>query len=474
VQCALLGRIGHLAVEASEPSGRAEAAAARALRIKAANDRLGAAQRGAFWPDLAGVAGPGRPGLRELRRRLGAVARELSVPRGPVRGEAPAPARHVAARVEHHPYAEWARVRRDGGAPLEPLPGGRADATPLHVAVVIPPFGFGSGGHEVVFRLTEQLEALGHTVSLWIDDPFGATPASASVLLRRVEEDFGVRLRAPLHHGLGDWFGADVAVATGWQTVWPLLRLPGVHARAYLVNDDEPAFYPRSVESELAGETYRQDLYCITGTRWMLELLRERDGARGGWFDYPVAPAYSVRPVERRDDTIVVYARTVTHRRAVPLAVLALEELIVNRGRRLRVLMFGDEYPIPDAPFDFEFLGLVRPERLAWTYSEATVGIALSMTNASLVPQDMRACGLPCVELAGGAAEATYGDAGGVAFTPFDPVALADRVESLLDDPEERERRRDEGLAATRAQSWARSGEQVEAHLRAALHERSG
>ena len=441
---------------------------------RSANDSLGAAQRRAFWPDLAGVDGPGRPGLRELARRFGAVARELSVPRGPLRGEAPPPARHVAAHVEHHPYAAWARVRRDGVAPLEPLPDGRASATPLHIAVVIPPFGFGSGGHEVVFRLTEQLEALGHTVSLWIDDPFGATQTSASVLLRRIEEDFGVRLRAPLHLGLGDWFGADVAVATGWQTVWPLLRLPGVHARAYLVNDDEPAFYPRSVESELAGETYRQDLYCITGTRWMFELLRERDGARGGWFDYPVAPAYSVRPVERRDDTVVVYARTVTHRRAAPLAVLALEELIVNRGRRLRVQMFGDEYPIPDAPFDFEFLGLVRPERLAWTYSEATVGIALSMTNASLVPQDMRACGLPCIELAGGAAEATYGDDGGVTFAAFDPVAIADRVERLLDDPAERQRRRDEGLAAARAQSWARSGEQVEAHLRAALRERSG
>ena len=132
-------------------------------------------------------------------------------------------------------------------------------------------------------------------MSLWIDDPFGVARTSPSVLLRRIEEDFGVGLRAPLHIGLGDWYGADVAVATGWQTVWPLLRLPGVHARAYLVNDDEPAFYPRSVESELAGETYRQDLYCITGTQWMLELLRERDGARGGWFDYPVASAYSVQ-----------------------------------------------------------------------------------------------------------------------------------------------------------------------------------
>jgi hypothetical protein len=461
-------------MHANEPLRAAEAANARAQRIKVANDSLGAAQRRAFWPDLAGVDGSRGPGLREVARRFGAVARELCVPRGPVRGEGPPPARHAAAQVEHHPYASWAAVRRSGVAALEPLPGGRENATPLHVAVVIPPFGFGSGGHEVVFRLTEQLEALGHTVSLWIDDPFGVTETSASVLLRRIEDDFGVRLRAPLHLGLWDWFGADVAVATGWQTVWPLLGLRGVHARAYLVNDDEPAFYPRSVESDLAGETYRQDLYCITGTRWMFELLRERDGAHGGWFDYTVAPTYSVRAVERRDDTVVVYARTVTHRRAAALAVLALEELIVNRARTVRVQMFGDEYPIPDAPFDFEFLGLVRPERLAWTYSEATVGIALSMTNASLVPEDMRACGLPCVELAGGAAQATYGDHSGVTFAAFDPVAIADQVEGLLDDPAERQRCSDEGLASVRTQSWGRSGKQVESHLRAALRERIG
>ena len=114
--------------------------------------------------------------------------------------------------------------------------------------------------------------------------------------------------------------------------------------------------------------------------------------------------------------------------------------------------MFGDEYPLPDAPFDFEFLGLVRPERLAWAYSEATVGIALSMTNASLVPQDMRACGLPCVELAGGAAEASYGDSGGVVFAAFDPVSIADQVERLLDDPAERQpprRRRARGRRAS-------------------------
>ena len=74
----------------------------------------------------------------------------------------------------------------------------------------------------------------------------------------------------------------------------------------------------------------------------------------------------------------------------------------------------------------------------------------------------------------GGAAQATYGEHGGVRFAEFDPVALADQVERLLDDPADRQRCRDQGLAAAAAQSWPRSGEQVESHLRAALRERIG
>ena len=143
-------------MDASEPPRDAEADDARAQRIMVANDRLGAAQRRAFWSDLADAGRPRGPGLRELARRFAAVARELSVPRGPLRGEGPPPISHVRSRREPHPYAAWATFRRNGVAALEPLPGGRATATPLHIAVVIPPFGFGSGGHEVVFRLTEN------------------------------------------------------------------------------------------------------------------------------------------------------------------------------------------------------------------------------------------------------------------------------------------------------------------------------
>jgi glycosyltransferase involved in cell wall biosynthesis len=250
--------------------------------------------------------------------------------------------------------------------------------------------------------------------------------------------------------------------------VWPLLRRPGCGARAYLVNDDEPAFYAESIERRLAAATYDEDLYRIAGTRWMLQRILDRHGGRGGHFEYAVAPAYTRRPVEREPATVVLYARTVTQRRAVGLAVMALEELICRRGYDLRVVMFGDEHPLP-AAFDYEFAGLARAERLAWLYSSATVGIALSMTNASLVPQDMGACGLPCVELDIGAAADTYPPDGSVELAPFDMMGMADAIARLLDDGELRARRAAAGLARARERTWERTGAQIVEQLGAAL-----
>jgi glycosyltransferase involved in cell wall biosynthesis len=433
-------------------------------RIAAANRRYAQAQDRALWADFAAAA-RGAGGVRGVLRATAAVARALTEPSGPAAGDAPPPLRPIARARATHEYADWVAVTAGDRAPLVPVtPGGG----PLHVAFVVLPFGYGSGGHEVVFRTIAELEHAGHTCSLWFDDPFGFDPAPPSVLRRRIRDDFAIAIDAPLHRGFEDWFGADVAVATGWQTVWPLLRRGGCGARAYLVNDDETTFYAESIERRLAAATYDEDLYRIAGTRWMLERIQARHGGEGGHFDYPVAPAYHPRPVAREPATIVLYGRTVTERRAVGLAVMALEELIDRRGHDLRVVMFGDEHPLP-APFAYEFAGLVRPERLAWLYSMATVGIAMSMTNASLVPQDMGACGLPCVELDVGAAADAYPPDGSVELAPFDAIGLADAVERLLADPQLRDRRAEAGLARARERTWERTGAQIVDQLQTAL-----
>ncbi len=340
----------------------------------------------------------------------------------------------------------------------------------MHVAVVIPHFVRGSGGHSTIFTLMARLEELGHTVSIWLYDPHGYMYGSGAVLRRRIREEF-IPLRAPVHRGFDDWNGCDVALATGWDTAYATALLPGCRARAYLVQDHEPEFFATSAESLWAARTYELGLYGIAASRWLRDLLAARYGQRGSWFRLGVDHGvYRPRSVERRRDTVIFYARQFTPRRAVALGALALGELH-RRRPDTRFVLFGQGEEM-GMPFPYELLGVVSPETLAWHYSAATVGLCLSLTNYSLIPQEMMACGLPCVDLAGGSTEAELGRDAGVELAEADPIAIADALEQLLDDEERWRRRSANGLALVETASWDVAAKQVEAGLREALRER--
>lgn len=403
-----------------------------------------------------------------VQRRLSLEGRGAAGPAAP--DDDPVPkGRRVSARPGPSPYADILRLAREGPAPLEePVPG-MADR-PLHVATVIPPFMRGSGGHSTLFTLLGQLEALGHSCSIWMYDPHHREYAGAAVLRRRIVEQF-VPLRAPVHRGFDDWAGADVALATGWDTAYATLLLPDCRARAYLIQDHEPEFFPTSAESLWAERTYELGLHGIAASRWLRDLLARRYGQSGSWFRLGVDHGiYRPRQVTRRRDTVVYYSREYTPRRAVQLGALALEELH-RRRPDTRVVVFGQAEEL-DLPFDYDLLGIVSPEVLAWTYSQATVGLCLSLTNYSLIPQEMLACGLPCVDLAGGSTEAEMGRDAGIEVAPADPVALADAMGRLLADRELWQQRSEAGLGYVEMASWEVAGKQVEAALREALRER--
>ena len=167
---------------------------------------------------------------------------------------------------------------------------------------------------------------------------------------------------------------------------------------------------------------------------------------------------------------MIYYARHVTPRRAVPVGLMALSELH-RRRPELRIVLFGDEGRL-ESPFPYEHLGVLTPPQLATLYSEATVGLCLSLTNFSLMPKEMLACGLPCVELAGVSAESIFGSDGPLELAPLDPRAIADALERLLDDPEHREQRSREGIEFVASHTWEHATDEVEAGLRHALRER--
>jgi glycosyltransferase involved in cell wall biosynthesis/GT2 family glycosyltransferase len=475
----LRATIGH--VEAFDPvralrTVRAETAAD--LRWMRANGRP--ARERARWAPRALVHHGGRrvfSALGSRAERLPAPLRgRLSLERSDDAGgrEPAAPqGRRVAPARAAELYEEALRVRRDGPAPLLPAVPGMAERERLRLALVVPPWRRGSGGHTLLLQMLSRLERRGHVCSVWVHDPYDELARMRPAVLRRQVEEWFAPLRGPVFKGFGDWQGADVAIATGWQTVHPLLLLEGCRARAYVVSDHEPEFFASSAEAALAADSYRHGVHCIAGSPWLRDLLVERYGATADALQFGVDHDV-YRPGAggpRRRDTVVCYARHSTDRRAVPIGLLALAELH-RRRPDVRILLFGTDRP-PRTSFPYEHLGVLSPPQLAALYAQATAGLCLSLTNLSLMPKEMLACGLPCVELAGVSAESVFGaDGGPLALTPLDPLVLADALERLLDDEHEWERRSRAGIELVASHTWEVATDQLEAGLRHALRER--
>jgi glycosyltransferase involved in cell wall biosynthesis len=466
-------------------------ATARQVRAEAAGDRRWAAAQGLSGPQLARVTARatvhhgGRRvfsalgsradsipaplrGLISLERRSGGTGDDDAAP--PEDSPLPPP-KHLPQLLPHDDYSVVTDVWREGPAPLlEPIPG-MAERERLRLAMVIPPFARGSGGHNTLFQIFSRLERRGHSCSVWLADYHNQMREVWPAVLRHDINEFFASFQGPVYKGFDQWQGADVVMAPGWQTVHAALRLDQCRARAYVVNDHEPEFFATSTERVLAEDTYRHDLHCIAASPWLRDLLIERYDASADAFQLGVEQQiYRPRPVQRRADTVVYYARHSTARRAVPIGLLALTELHRKRPD-LRIVLFGS----PDvmyAAFPYESMGLLSPTQLSWLYSEATVGLCLSLTNFSLMPKEMLACGLPCVELAGVSAESIFGSDGPLELAPLDPRAIADALAGLLDDPERREQRSREGIEFVASHTWEHATDEVEAGLRHALRER--
>jgi O-antigen biosynthesis protein len=375
----------------------------------------------------------------------------------------------IPAKLPSEVYEVAEQVWREGTVPLlDPVPG-MAERERLRLAMAIPPFSRGSGGHNTLFQIFSRLERRGHTCSVWLVDYYGYARSVWPAVLREEIRDYFAPFEGPVYKGFGEWQGADVAIATGWQTVHALMRVDGSRARAYVVNDHEPEFFPASAEYALSAETYRFGMHCIAASPWLRDVLTTTYGTTAEAFQLGVEhDTYQPRPVERRRDTVIYYARYATPRRAVPIGLMALAEL-KRRRPDTRIVLFGTG-EVLDASFPYEHVDVLSPTQLSWLYSEATVGLCLSLTNFSLMPKEMLACGLPCVELAGISAESIFGaDGGPLSLAGLDSVQIADRLERLLDDRVEWERRSRAGIEFVASHTWDQATDEVETGLRHAL-----
>jgi glycosyltransferase involved in cell wall biosynthesis/SAM-dependent methyltransferase len=359
----------------------------------------------------------------------------------------------------------WEFVRAVGEGPVETEPHAGRMRGPLTLAWMIPPWRVGSGGHAAIFQLVRGLEELGHSCAIYVFDPFRYDDRPAFMLRKEIRKQF-VPLEAEVFVGVDDFDSADVAIATSWWTAYPVHDLPRSKEKVYLVQDHEPEFYATSVESLWAEQTYGMGYRCLTYTPWLAGVLRDRYGLEVSQFDMGTdLETYAATGEETREPGLIVaYARGETSRRAVELAIAGLATL---QERRLdyRVVLYGSNFP-PTVPFPCENVGVVQPAELAELYRRASIGLVFSLTNLSLVDQEMMAAGLPLVELNVENVSASLGHSGDVALLAKPtPDGVADAIERLLDHPDEAGAMAARARAFVEGRTWKHAAEQVEAAL---------
>jgi O-antigen biosynthesis protein len=298
----------------------------------------------------------------------------------------------------------------------------------------IPPIGRNSGGHINIFRFIIGLEARGFDCRVVIVNDAILHPATDSleILASNINEWYG-EFSGSVHYLDDELSPAHYTVATGWQTAYAAKQFRGSPMKCYFVQDFEPLFYAAGSEAVFAEQTYRFGFVGFTAGSWLANKLASEYRMR----TYPLGFSYNrdlYYPRQRRDaasKNIFCYVRPETPRRGWEIAALALNE--VHRKRPdVGILLLGGSVDAGSLPFPAFAPGSVRQEELPDVYSQCDCALVISLSNLSLLPLELMACGVPVVSNSGPNVEWLLNREVAKLCRP-EPAALANGIIEILD-----------------------------------------
>ena len=323
---------------------------------------------------------------------------------------------------------------------------------------VLPAFTAGSGGHINALRFLGMLTERGYDCRIVVDA--GPWFGSAADVTSRLQNFFGVT-GIPVHVGVATAPAAFAVIATGWQQAHAVRNAMPARERFYFVQDFEPWFYARGSEFAFAEETYRFGFTGITAGTWLSDKLRSEYGMTcypvGFSYDKAVYRPGPTRPRGRR--RVFFYARPSTERRAFEMGLLAFDRLCAAMPEVMPVFA-GFDLSAFVIPFEHESWGVLEVAALPDLYRSCDLALVISLTNLSLLPLELMACGTPVVSNNGPWTEWLL-DGHNAALADANPVALASAMQLLLRSEPERLRRVADGIAFARTTSWGAAGDEM-------------
>ena len=338
------------------------------------------------------------------------------------------------------------------------------------VAWIISPPSASSGGHQNAFRFMRFLEQAGHrlTVYLFAPAPFPAhSVAEIREMMRATSAypdlDADIRMYDPVT-GLDGAY--DAVFASDWENTYTAYRVGGAAKRFYFVQDFEPAFFPASTEYVLAENSYRLGFHGFTAGNWLAGKLGADYGMPCDSYEYAADSAFYHRTNTGHRSEIMFYARPPTPRRATEFGLLALLELH-RRRPDVTIHLAGWDMSGYEVPFPYVNHAALDIGRLGELYNRCAAALVFSLTDMSLLPIEAMAAGTVPVVNDGPNTRGVL-DSPFVEWVPMSPRAIADRLEHVLDRPDQVGN--SAAMAASVAGStWEGLGERFAAQFEAAM-----
>ncbi|OPY53841.1 MAG: D-inositol-3-phosphate glycosyltransferase [Methanosaeta sp. PtaU1.Bin112] len=265
----------------------------------------------------------------------------------------------------------------------------------------------------------------------------------------------------------------DINVATFCFTAFSAF-MSGKGKLFYHMQHHEPLFFDDPIFKRLAEETYYLPLNKISNSIWLRNQMRELYG-----YDTPVVnPAIDHSVFYPRDvnrDTnkfkILCFGKQ-TRWKGFPEVLDAIKTVTKNRGD-VEFVAYGMNKPKYPSDIPYKFIQSPSDEELARLYSSADLMVCPSWYESfPLFPLEAMACGAPVITTPYGTEDYAFHEENCLVVPPRDPKAMSEAILALLDDEDERERFKKEGIRTAKQFTWDNTTDKVEQLFRDALKDK--
>lgn len=318
---------------------------------------------------------------------------------------------------------------------------------------VMSPPGKGSGGHQNLFRFIRYMELAGHKNRIYLYTTID--PRSLQQINDTLDESYP-RVSAELQWLDKEMEPADAIFATGWETAYPVFNSNLTSKRFYFVQDFEPYFYAVGSEYVLAENSYKFGFHGITAGGWLAQKLKSDYDMKTDYYEFGAdTDLYKFENKAKRKE-IFFYARPVTSRRGFELGIMTLLKFHQKHPDYIINLAGWDvrEYEIP---FPYNNLMSMPLSELSKVYNRCSAGLVISLTNMSLLPLELLACGtIPVVNDSPN--NRLVSDNPYIAYCENNPSALAEKLSEVVS-REGQEVYAQKASESVKGSSWDNSGE---------------